>query len=34
VRPRAGRSLLAGIFEWVVLVGRRGHRGAGPALCV
>jgi hypothetical protein len=33
VRPRARRSLLEGIFEWAALVGRRGHRGVGPALC-
>jgi hypothetical protein len=34
VRPRARRSLLEGIFEWAVLVGRWGHRGVGPTLCV
>jgi hypothetical protein len=34
VCPQARRSLLKGIFEWAALVGRRGHRGMGRALCV
>jgi hypothetical protein len=34
VCPRAGRSLLEGIFEWAALVGRGGYRGVGRALCV
>jgi hypothetical protein len=34
VCPRARQSLLEGIFEWAALVGRRGHRGVGHALCI
>jgi hypothetical protein len=32
--PEQWRSLLVGIFEWAVVVGRQGHRGVGHALCV
>jgi hypothetical protein len=34
VSPRARRNLLEGAFDWATLVGRRGHRSVGRALCV